>query len=128
TAHELLWCYWPPSPVPLKVPVAILNRRACLSPGGPSFFVRNLLSDFYVRWLGRAVCQKTIGVPVNMRDRYLTRAAELHARSRNESDQKMRRDYETLARQFLRLAEQARHKECVDPIYEPPPLKIRRQS
>jgi hypothetical protein len=64
---------------------------------------------------------------MSMRDHYLTRAAEFHARSRNEYDGKARREYEDLARQYLRLAKQAESNEFVDRIYEPPP-KIRRQS
>jgi hypothetical protein len=65
---------------------------------------------------------------MSMRDHYLTRAAEFHARSRNEYDGKARHEYENLARQYLRLAKQAERNEFVDQVYEPPPPKIRRQS
>ena len=44
---------------------------------------------------------------MSMRYHYLTRAAELQARARVESNEMDRREYENLARQFLRLAEQA---------------------
>ena len=63
---------------------------------------------------------------MSMRDHYRTRAAEFHARARNEYDAKARHEYENLARQYLNLAEQAERNEFVDPIYEPPPLKVRR--
>jgi hypothetical protein len=62
---------------------------------------------------------------MSMRDHYLTKAAELHARARNESDEMTRREYENLAKQFLRLAEEAKG---VPLFGEPPPPKIRRQS
>ena len=44
---------------------------------------------------------------------------ELHARARLESDEVVRCEYENLAKQFLRLAEQAKHNASV-----PPPMKI----
>ena len=62
---------------------------------------------------------------MSMRYHYLTRAAELHARARMESNEMDRREYENLARQFLRLAEQADRNY---PTYEPSPPKLRRQS
>ena len=65
---------------------------------------------------------------MSMRDHYLTRAGEFHARARNEYDGQTRYEYETLARQYLRLAEQAERNEFRDRVYEPPPPKIRRQS
>jgi len=52
---------------------------------------------------------------MSMRDRYLTRAAELHARACNESDESRRREYANLARQFLRLANDPQNKTSVDP-------------
>ena len=48
---------------------------------------------------------------MNKRDHYLTRAAEFHARARNEYDGMTRHDYESLERQYLRLAEQAERNE-----------------
>jgi hypothetical protein len=63
---------------------------------------------------------------MSMRDHYRTKAAEFHARARNEYDGKTRFEYENLAKQYSRLAEQAERKEFVEPIYEPPPLKVRR--
>ena len=65
---------------------------------------------------------------MSMRDQYLTRAAEFHARARNEYDGTVRHEYENLARQYLRLAEQAERNEFVDRVYGPAPPKIRRQS
>jgi hypothetical protein len=56
-----------------------------------------------------------------MRDHYRTRAAEFHARARNESDGMTRRRYESLAKQYLRLAEQADRNAFTDLVYEPPP-------
>jgi hypothetical protein len=44
---------------------------------------------------------------MSMRDHYRTRAAEYHARARNESDEMIRRQYESLATQYSRLAEEA---------------------
>jgi hypothetical protein len=63
---------------------------------------------------------------MSMKDHYLTKAAEFHVRARNEYDGKTRHEYENLARQYSRLAEQAEPNQFVDPIYEPPPLKVRR--
>ncbi len=40
-----------------------------------------------------------------MRDNYRTRAAEFDARARMESDEGIRRQYESLAKQYSRLAE-----------------------
>ena len=44
---------------------------------------------------------------MSMRDHYRTRAAEFHARARMESDEWNRRQFESLAKQYLRLAETA---------------------
>src|SRR5262245_27031144 len=81
----------------------------------------------FADWAG-CTSKDTRGYTMSMRDQYLTRAAELHARARNESDEMARREYENLARQFLRLADQANRNAFVDPIYEPTPPKIKRQS
>jgi len=64
------------------------------------------------------------GSQMSMRYHYLTRAAELQARARMESNEMDRREYENLARQFLRLAEQTDRNY---PTYQPSP-KLRRQS
>jgi len=40
-----------------------------------------------------------------MRDYYRTKAAEFYARARNESDVMTRRQYESLASQYSRIAE-----------------------
>ena len=62
--------------------------------------------------------------PMSMRDHYLTRAAEFHARARIESDSMIRRQYETLAKGYSLLAERAGRYEIIDLIYEPPPPKL----
>ena len=46
---------------------------------------------------------------MSMRDNYRTRAAEFHARARMESDEWIRRQYESLAKQYSRLAERVDH-------------------
>ena len=46
---------------------------------------------------------------MSMRDNYRTRAAEFHARARMESDELIRRQYESLAKQYSRLAERVDH-------------------
>jgi hypothetical protein len=46
---------------------------------------------------------------MSMRDNYRTRAAEFHARARMESDEGIRRQYESLAKQYSRLAERVDH-------------------
>ena len=57
---------------------------------------------------------------MSMRDHYRTRAAEFHARARMESAEWNRRQFESLAEQYLRLAEQA-DRDTADWIYESPP-------
>jgi hypothetical protein len=44
---------------------------------------------------------------MSMRDHYRTKAAEFYARARNEADVMTRRQYESLANQYLRLVEKA---------------------
>ncbi|MGA7535050.1 MAG: hypothetical protein WBW27_24525, partial [Pseudolabrys sp.] len=85
------------------------------------------LSHFALRSRAGAASKDMRGFPISMRDHYLTRAAEFHARSRNEYEEKARHEYENLARQYLRLAKQAERNTWADVTYEPPP-KIRRQS
>ena len=79
---------------------------------------------------GRECVKRHRGFPNEYEGSLLTRAAEFHARSRseNEYDEKARHEYETFARECLRLAQQAERNEFVDRAYEPPPPKIRRQS
>ena len=60
---------------------------------------------------------------MSMRDNYRTRAAEFHARARMESDEWIRRQYESLAKQYSRLAEPVDH-DATESDYEQPPLKI----
>jgi hypothetical protein len=45
------------------------------------------------------------GLLESMRDYYRTKAAEFYARARNESDVMTRRQYESLASQYSRIAE-----------------------
>jgi len=62
-----------------------------------------------LHWRG---ISKDIGrAPMSMRDHYRTKAAEFHARARNEYDGKTRLEYENLAKQYSRLAEQAERKD-----------------
>ena len=60
---------------------------------------------------------------MSRRDYFRTRAAEFHARARNEYDATARHEYENLEKQYLRLAAQAERNELVD--WEPPPPKLR---
>lgn len=61
---------------------------------------------------------------MSMRDHYRTRAAEFHARARNESDGMIRHQYEVLAKHYSLLAERADRHALVDLIYEPPPPRL----
>ena len=56
---------------------------------------------------------------MSMREQYLTKAAEFHARARIEHDEKARHEYENLAKQYLGLAKQVERNEFVELIYEP---------
>ena len=44
---------------------------------------------------------------MTMRDHYLTKAAEFHARARQEPDERDRREFENLAKTYTRLAEES---------------------
>ena len=63
---------------------------------------------------------------MSMRDHFRTRAAEFHARARTEFNEWNRRQFESLAKQYLRLAVQA-DRDTADWIYEPPPRKTRQE-
>ena len=70
---------------------------------------------------------------MSMRDEYRTKAAEFQARARCESDGKTRLHFESLARDYMRLAElalqvEAVHKSPKTTIYKSPrdPLAVRR--
>jgi hypothetical protein len=91
---------------------------------GRKAFVRNDFGPLALRNLGGRVSKDIGHPPMSMRDHYRTKAAEFHARARNEYDTKARHEYENLARQYLRLAEQAERNEFVDLVYEPPPPKL----
>ena len=97
------------------------------APEQPLLLAGTNLPHFALRNRGGAASKRHAGFPMSMRDHYLTRAAEFHARSRNEYEEKARHEYENLARQYLRLAKQAERNTWADVTYEPPP-KIRRQS
>jgi hypothetical protein len=60
-----------------------------------------------------------------MKDYYWTKAAELYARARNESDVMTRRQYENLASQYSRLAETTDRGRDRRTVYRSPPPKIR---
>jgi hypothetical protein len=60
---------------------------------------------------------------MSMRDNYRTRAAEFHARARMESDEGIRRQYESLAKQYSRLAERVDH-DAAESNSRATPLKI----
>ena len=55
---------------------------------------------------------------MGMREHYLTRAAEFHARSRNENeyDERARHEYDNLARRGFRLAKQAERDKFVNRV------------
>ncbi|HWB59138.1 MAG TPA: hypothetical protein VG733_06590 [Chthoniobacteraceae bacterium] len=54
-------------------------------------------------------------------DHYRVRAAELNALAKRELNPKIRRDYESLALSYLRLANQAERNSTTDVVYETPP-------
>ena len=56
-------------------------------------------------------------------DSYRTKAAELHARARRETNRATRAELESLALTYLRLAEQAERNSLTDVSYETPPVK-----
>jgi hypothetical protein len=63
---------------------------------------------------------------MSMRDHYRTKAAEFYARARNESDMMTRRQYESLASQYSRLAD--KDDRDAERRTESPPAKIRRKA
>ena len=98
--------YCRPIPVP-EVPVV---PRAAFPRSSPYSLAGNQSLAFCVAQPGREYVKRQWGFPNEYEGslyHYLTRAAEFHARSRNEYDGKARREYEDLARQYLRLAKQA---------------------
>ena len=114
--------------------VQTIKICGCRCPISAAFFLGLLAEPLHGRCVshrGARVRQKDIGESrMTMGDQYLTKAAEFHARSRNENeyDERARREYDNLARQYLRLAQQAIRDEFVIRMHEPPPPKIRRQS
>jgi hypothetical protein len=62
-------------------------------------------------------------VRMSMRDEHRTKAAEYEARALSESDRGTRLHFESLARDYLRLAELADRNAQIDLIYERPPRK-----
>lgn len=56
-------------------------------------------------------------------DAYRTKAAELHARAKRETNRGTRAELESLALSYLRLAEQAERNSLTDISYETPPAK-----
>jgi hypothetical protein len=57
-------------------------------------------------------------------DQYRIKAAEFHARARCVSSERLRAQFENLAKAYLRLAEQADRNTELDVTYEPPPPKL----
>jgi hypothetical protein len=55
-------------------------------------------------------------------DLYRVKAAELHAKALHEPKPDLKREYEALARSYLRLSEQANRNALTDVSYEPPPV------
>jgi hypothetical protein len=53
-------------------------------------------------------------------DQYRVRAAELNAAARCERNPEIRKEYESLALAYLRLAEQAERNSATDIVYETP--------
>src|SRR5678815_2438245 len=68
------------------------------------------------------------GLLESVRDYYRTKAAEFYVRARNESDVMTRRQYESLASQYSRLAEPSDRGRDRRTVYESPPPKIRREA
>jgi|GEM_PF-1131836 len=60
---------------------------------------------------------------MSMRDHYRTKAAEFHARARNEYDGKTRLEYENLAKQYFSSGRTSRAQRFGGPIYEQSLLK-----
>ncbi len=61
-------------------------------------------------------------------DKYRVKAAAFHAEARHVRDLSVRVNLESLARAYLRLAEQAEKNRHLDITYEPPPPKIDEQN
>ena len=61
-------------------------------------------------------------------DEYRIKAATLHARALCQTSPRIKKQYDDLARAYLRLAEQADRNATVDLVYEPPPLKLSDKS
>src|SRR5262245_59488415 len=66
----------------------------------------------------------TRGPPMGNGDSYRIKAAAFHARAQCETSPRMRVQYESLAKAYLRLAEQADRNDRADLIYEPKPPKL----
>jgi hypothetical protein len=60
---------------------------------------------------------------MTMRDEYRTKAAEFQARARCASDGMTRLHFESLAKDYVRLAELADRNAQIDLIYERPPSR-----
>ena len=61
---------------------------------------------------------------MNLGDQYRVKCAELHALALREPNQRLRTQYENLAKAYWRLAEQADRNRLLDMTYEPPPPKL----
>jgi hypothetical protein len=58
-------------------------------------------------------------------DHYRVRAAELSALAKGETNSAVRKEYESLALAYLRLAAQAERNSTTDIVYETPPKPAR---
>jgi hypothetical protein len=57
-------------------------------------------------------------------DNYLSKAVEFFGLADAEKKPSKRRDFENMARAYMRLYEQARRNQRTDVVYEPPPPKL----
>jgi hypothetical protein len=57
-------------------------------------------------------------------DQYRIKAAEFHAVAQRVADPGLRRQFENLARAYLRLAGRADRNARIELVYEPPPPKL----
>ena len=67
---------------------------------------------------------KDMGPPMAVGDAYRLKAAEFQAMAEDQKNVTFRMQFESLARAYLRLAEQAERNIQTDVTYEPPSTKI----
>ena len=86
---------------------------------GANVWARGTLERFPKDLHFAFILDASVGAPMSMRDEYRTKAVEFQARARCESDGRARFHFESLARDYLRLAELAVQ---VDAIYKRPKI------